>query len=97
MNGPIQLFNFVINGLHVFGKKNIFEKKHVLHNFAFFSFFFYLLLIFINKRPHNTFLVFDEGAIEHILGAKVWLYGFQSILWQVFIDFLFVVCLLFFL
>ena len=52
---------------------------------------------FISERPHNTLSVFDEGAIEHILGAKVWLYGFHSFLLQVFTDFLFVVCLLFFL
>ena len=65
---------------------NFFEQKQVLHNFAYFS-FLSNLLFFINERPHNTLSVFDEGAIEHILEAKVWLYGFQSIFWQVLIDF----------
>ena len=71
-----KIFHFVINGFYVFGNKFFSKKKQVLHNFAFFVF---LLLIFINERPNNTLSLFDEGAIEHILGAKVWPYGFQSI------------------
>ena len=65
---------------------NFFRKKKyyiILHFFLFCQ----MLLIFNNERPHNTLSVFDEGAIKHILGAKVWLYGFQSIFWQVLIDF----------
>ena len=75
MYEPFHLFDFVINGFHVFGKKFFFERKQVLHNLAFFFCFLFvmkLLLIFINERPHNTLSVFDEGAIEHILGTKVW-------------------------
>ena len=45
----------------------------------------------------NTVSVFDEGAIEQVLRAKVWLYGFESNFWLVLIDFLFIVYLLFFL
>ena len=56
------------------------KKKQVFYNFAFFVL---LLHNFIKEWPHSTLLVFNEGAIKHILGAKVWLYGFQSIFWQV--------------
>ena len=52
--------------------------------------FVYLLPSFVNEMAHNTLPVFDEGAIEHILRAKVWLYGFESVFRQVLIDFLFV-------
>ena len=63
------------------------KKKQVLYNFAFFSFLSNCCFFFTNKLPHNTLLVFDEGALEHILRAKVWPYGFQSIFCQVSIDF----------
>ena len=72
--------------------KNLFLKKLQTENrlsitqFCIF-FFVLLLLIFINERPHTTLSVFDEGAIDYILEAKVWLYGFQSSFWQVLIDF----------
>ena len=84
MAEPVQLFHFVINGFHVFGNK-FFAKKTSITFFC--IFFVYLLLIFIDERPHNTSLVYDEGAIEHILGTKVWRYGFQRIFWEVVIDF----------
>ena len=70
----------------------------MLFNFAFFPFFVYLLTSFIQEKSHNNLSVFEEGAIKHSLGAKLWLYGFtESVFWQVLTDFLFVVYLLFFL
>ena len=45
------------------------------------------MLILINEWPDNTVSVFEEGAIEQILAAKVWLYDLQSIFWQALIDF----------
>ena len=79
----------------LFRKKNIINK--VLLNFAFFFLFVYLFPGFNDEKSHNTLLVFKEEAIEHILRAKVWLYGFVSVFWQKLTDFLFVVYLLFFL
>ena len=80
---------------------NFFRKKKYYIFFYIFFLFVKLLPSFINEQSHITLLVFDDGAVEHILGYgftdKVWLYGFQSIFWQVLIDFLFVVYLLFFL
>ena len=72
----------------------LFRKKTTL-NFALF-FFVYLFPGFINKRSHNTVVVFEEGAIEHILRAKVWLHRFERVFWQNLTDFLFAVYLLFF-
>ena len=34
--------------------------------------------------------VFEEGAVEYILRAKTWLDGFDSVFWQVSIQFLFI-------
>ena len=59
--------------------------------------FVYLLPSLTNKRPNTTLSVFDEGANEYILRAEIWLDGFYSVFWQVSIEFLFVVLLLFFL
>ena len=59
--------------------------------------FIYMLPSFINERLQNTSSVLAEIAIEHILMAIVWLYGFESVFCQVLIGFLFVVYLLFFL
>ena len=70
MDEPIQIFHILNNCFYVFGNKFFSKKKQVLDNFAFFCL---IVAVFINEWPHNTFLVFDEGAIEHILGAKVWL------------------------
>ena len=78
MNEPIQIFHFVTNGFYVFGNKFFSKKKQVLHNFAIFL-FVYLLLIFIIEWAQDIISVSDKRAIEHTLGAKVWLYGFQSI------------------
>ena len=55
----------------------IFFKK----NKYYLVFFVYLLPGFINEMSHNT-SVCEESAIEHILRANVWLYGFESVLWQ---------------
>ena len=62
-----------------------------------FSLFIYLIPSFINERLRNTLSVLAENAIKHILMTIVWLYGFERVLYQVLIDFLFVVYLLFFL
>ena len=63
-------------------EKNFFPKeKQVLLNFEFFLFFlpFFLfvclLTCFINERSLNTLLLFEEGAIEHILRP---IYDFTS-------------------
>ena len=74
-----------------------FFRKKLFENFYIFSFFVCLLPGFVNKRSHNTFLVFEKSVIEHILRAKVWLYGFKSVFWQILTDSLFVVHLLLFL
>ena len=78
-----------------FGKKLFFEKKVLLY-FAFFSFSVYLLASHNKESSQTTILVFKKGAIELILRSKVWFYGFNSFLWQLLLDFLFVVYLLFF-
>ena len=59
----------------------IFLKYKQVLNFAFF-FFVYLLSGFISERSHNAFSLFEEGAIEHILSVKLWLYGLESVFWQ---------------
>ena len=71
------------------------KKIKVLLNFAFFSFFIYLLPIFINKRLHNKLSVLAGNAVEHILMAIVWPYVLESIFCRVLIDYLFIVNLLF--
>ena len=73
------------------------QKNKALPNFASFFVFVYLLLSLINDKSHTTICVFDEGAIKRILRAKIWLYGFESVFWQVLFDFLFVFYLFFFL
>ena len=64
-----------------------FEKKTNITLICFFFYFVYLLPGFINERSNNTLSVFEESAIEHILSAKVWLYGFESVLWQKLTDY----------
>ena len=71
-----------------------FRKKNKFYLML--PFFVFLLPVFIIERSHNTLSVFAEGAMEQILRAKVWLYGFESIFWKNLTDF-FVVYLLFFL
>ena len=97
VNEPIYQFHFLINNIYDFGS-NFFPKKNQKYYLLLpFFFFVYLLPSFINKRPHNTLLVSEEGAIKHTLRAKFWPYGFDSVFWQVLIEFLFVVFFLFFL
>ena len=68
-----------------------FEKiSKVLHTFAL-RFFVYLLPGLTNEMPHTTLSLFEEGAIEYILRAKIWLDGFDSVFWQLSIEFLFVI------
>ena len=70
------------------------KKSKVLNTFKFFCpflFFGYLLPRLTDEWPHNTLSVFEEGAIEYILRAKIWLDGFDSVFWQVSIEILFVV------
>ena len=57
----------------------------------------YLLPSLTIEWLHTTLLVFEEGAIEYFLRAKIWLDGFDSVFWQVSTEFLFVVFLLLFL
>ena len=57
-----------------------------------FSIFDYLLPSFINEMSHKTLSMVAESAIEHILTAIVWIYGFESVFSQILIDF-FVCCL----
>ena len=63
------------------------KKSKLLHTFALSSFFVYLLPSLIINWPHNTLSVFEEGAIEYILRAKIWVDGFESVFWQVSIEF----------
>ena len=56
-----------------------------------------MLPSFIKERLQNTLLMSWKSATEQILRAKAWLYGFESVFRQVWIDFLIVVYLLFFL
>ena len=76
----------------------LFRKKFkIITYFCPFLFFVYLLPSLINKWPNTTLSVFEEVANEYILRAEIWLDGFDRVFWQVSIDFLFVVFLLFFL
>ena len=69
-----------------------FRKKNKYYLIAFFFLFAFLVPSFINERSYNTLSVFEKGAVEHILRAKGWLYGFEKVFWQVLYDF-FVCCL----
>ena len=70
------------------------KSKHFF-TFALFSFFVYLLPRLNNERPHTTLLVLEKAAMKHVFRAKIWLYGFDSVFWQVLIEFLFVFFLFF--
>ena len=56
-----------------------------------FLFFVYLLPSLTNKWPNTTLSVFEEGANENISRAEIWLDDFDSVFWQVSIEFSFVV------
>ena len=88
INKHIQLFLFVINGFHDFRRNSVSKNQnHYFH-------FCLLLPSLINGRLPNTLSEFKKGTIEHNWRAKVWLYGFDSVFWQVLIELLFVVFLL---
>ena len=70
----------------------LFRKKiKIITYFCPFLFFVYLLPSLTNKSPNTTLSVFEEGANEYNLSAELWLEGFDSVFWQVSIEFLFVV------
>ena len=71
---------------------NFFRKKiKIITYFCPFVFFVYLLPSLTNKWLQTTLSVLEDGAIEYILRAKIWLDGFDSVFWQISIEFLFVV------
>ena len=63
----------------------------IITYFSPFLFFVYLLPSLTNEWPHTALMVFEEGAVEFILRAKMWLDGLNSVFWQVSIEYLFVV------
>ena len=67
------------------------KKIKIITYFCPFLFFVYLLPSLKIKLPHTILSVFEEGAIEYILRAKIWLDGFDSVFQQVSIEFLVVV------
>ena len=71
---------------------NLFRKKiKIITYFCPFLFFVYILPSLFNKWPRTTLLVFEEGANECILRTEIWLDGFDSVFWQVSIEFYFVI------
>ena len=76
----------------------LFRKKiKIITYFCPSVFFVHLLPSLTHKWPNTTLLVFEEGANEYILRAEIWLDGFDSVFWQVLIELLFIVFLLFFI
>ena len=76
----------------------LFRKKlKIVTYFCPFLLFAYLLPSPFNERPYNTLSVSEEGKMEYILRAKIWLSCLDSVFWQVLFEFLFVAFLLFFL
>ena len=47
-------------------------------------FFVYFFPILISERLLTTLLVVEEGSIENLLFAKIWLYGLDSAFPQIF-------------
>ena len=84
------MFHFLINVFHDFGH-NFFSEKKIITNFCHFLFFVYCYLVSFIKWPNTALSVFEEGANDYILRAEIWLDGFDSVFWQVSIEFLFVV------
>ena len=78
--------SFMTLDIIFFRKKN---QNYYIH-LPLFSFFVYLLPSLTNKWPQTILSVFEEGALEYILNAKIGLDGFDSVFWQVSIDILFV-------
>ena len=97
INKPIQFFHFVINGFHVFGNKFFSKKKLVLHNFAFFSFLSSCCLFSLMSGQIIHYWCSTKVQSNIFWGPK---YGFtasKAFYGKFSLDFLFVVCLLFFL
>ena len=70
----------------------LFRKKiKIITYICPFLFFVSLLPSLTNKWANATLSVFEESANEYILGAEIWLDGFDSVFWQVSIEFLLVV------
>ena len=78
------IFFFVINGFIDFGTNFVSKKNHNNYVLLPFFFFVYLSPSLINERAHTT--SFEEGAIEHIFRAKIWLHVFDSVFWQLLIE-----------
>ena len=78
---------FMTLDIILFRKKSKFLGQILLP----FSLFVYLLPILTNKYPNTTLSVFEEDANIYLLRAEIWLDGFDSVFWQVSIEFLFVV------
>ena len=75
-----------------------FEKKiQILPKFAFFFFLSTFYLVIFTEKSNMTSSVLEESALEQILRPKAWLYGFESVFWQILIDILLVAYSLFFL
>ena len=74
----------------------LFRKKIKIITYFCPSLFCLLVPSLTNECPHNTLSLFKEGAIEYVLRAKKWLDVFDSVFWQVSIEFMFSVFLLFF-
>ena len=75
MDEPIQIFCFVINGLHVFGNNFFFEKKPLLHNFVFFSFLSncYLVSLMSGHTIHYRCLTKLQSNISWGQNIALWL------------------------
>ena len=66
----------------------LFRKKIKINRyFCPFLFFVYLLPSLTNKWPKTTLTVFEEGAKKYILRAEIGHDGFDSVIWQVSIEF----------
>ena len=69
----------------------LFRKKiKIITYFCPFLLFVYWLPSLTNEWLHTTLSALEDGAIEYILSAKIGLDGFDSVLLQVSVDFLFV-------
>ena len=78
----LYLAAFMTLKLDLFPKKS--QKSFLI--LPFFFFFVHLLPSLINEESYNTSSELEEGTIEHILRAKTWLYGYDSVLLQILIQ-----------
>ena len=76
----------------------LFRKKiKIIRYFCPFLLFVCLVPNLTNKWSNTTISIFEQGANEYILRVEIWLDDFDGVFWQVSIEFLFVVYLLFLL